>query len=103
MRQPWWIRKPLALAIHEQFLAGHGGESGLRDESLLDSALTAPLNRYHSGERDIIALAAAYAHALVRNLPFNDGNKSVAFVLAVTFIEMNGYRMNAPESEAFER
>jgi death-on-curing protein len=37
---------------------------------------------------------------LVRNHPFLDGNKRVAFVTAVLFLELNGKRFIAPESEA---
>ena len=38
-----WITRPLALAIHERQLAEHGGGTGVRDESLLESALARPL------------------------------------------------------------
>ena len=37
-----WIGKALALAIHDRQLAEHGGGTGVRDESLLDSALARP-------------------------------------------------------------
>ena len=37
-----WIGKPLALAIHDRQLAEHGGGSGVRDNTLLDSALARP-------------------------------------------------------------
>ena len=32
-----------------------------------------------------------------------DGNKRVAFVMAVTFLELKGIRFNAPEAEVVER
>ncbi len=102
-KEPTWITKPMVRAIHEHLLAEHGSASGIRDEGLLDSALANPVNRFHYGETDLIALAAAYAHALSRNHPFVDGNKRVAFVVAVTFLELNGFRFTAPESEVVER
>jgi death on curing protein len=102
-KEPAWITKPIARAIHEYLLAEHGSASGLRDEGLLDSALASPVNRFHYGETDIIALAAAYAYALSRNHPFVDGNKRVAFVIAITFLELNGIRFTAPETEVVER
>jgi death on curing protein len=101
--EPRWISKPVAIVIHEHLLAEHGGPVGIRDEGLLESALANPRNRFHDGETDIITLAAAYAHSISRNHPFVDGNKRLAFVIAVTFLEMNGLRFVASEVEAVER
>jgi death on curing protein len=101
--EPRWISKLMALAIHEQLLAEHGGASGLRDEGGLESALASPVNRFHYGDTDTVALAAAYALAISRNHPFVDGNKRLAFVLAVVFLELNGRRFTAAETEVVER
>ena len=99
-REPGWISKSLVLAIHDRLQIEHAGLSGFRDEGLLDSALVSPKNHDHFGEKDIITLAANYAHAISRNHPFTDGNKRVAFVVAVSFLELNGFLFAAPESEA---
>src|SRR5690606_7177542 len=37
-----WISKELVLAVHERQLAEHGGSSGVRDGTLLESALARP-------------------------------------------------------------
>jgi len=55
----------------------------------LDSALARPLNRWHYGEDDLAALAAAYAYGVARNHPFVDGNKRTAWVLARLFLALN--------------
>lgn len=99
-QEPVWFSGPFILAIHGMLLAEHGGDTGVRDEGLLDSALAAPRNRFGYGERDVFALAAAYAFALVRNHPFVDGNKRVAFTAAGVFLELNGQRLIAAEAEA---
>lgn len=99
-REPKWISKVLALAIHDRLLIEHGGLAGFRDEGLLDSALSAPQHHFHYGEKNTIVLAASYANSIIRNHPFNDGNKRVAFVAAVTFLERNGFRFTAAESDA---
>ncbi|GLT02454.1 death-on-curing protein [Sphingobium jiangsuense] len=88
--EPVWIETELALAIHDRQLAEHGGPTGLRDASGLESALARPRNRWVYGETDICALAAAYAYGLARNHPFIDGNKRTAWVLARLFLALNG-------------
>lgn len=67
----------------------------------MDAALAAPRNHYHYAQRDVFVLAAVYAHAVTRNHPFCDGNKRVALTLAGVFLELNGYRLEASERDAF--
>ena len=71
------------------------------DEGALDAALAAPQNHLHYTERDVFVLAAVYAHPLTRNHPSCDGNKRVALTLAGVFLELNGYRLESSEQEAF--
>jgi death on curing protein len=100
MKAPQWVLRETVLAIHEQLLAGFGGLAGVRDESLLDSALNRPQRSFHYAKPDLFELAAAYAHGLVRNHPFLDGNKRIGFVTAVVFLEINGYKFEANEVDA---
>jgi death on curing protein len=96
---PTWIPTAIVVVIHERLIAEHGGATGIRDHGLLDSALAGPQNHFHYGTTDLVELAAVYALALCRNHPFVDGNKRVAFVVAITFLELNGLRFSAPEPE----
>lgn len=98
--EPQWISKRAVLAIHELLLAAHGGAAGFIDPALLDSALAAPRNHFEYEGSDVFQLAAAYAYAITQDHPFVDGNKRVAFTVAVVFLERNGYRLSAPEPEA---
>jgi death-on-curing protein len=100
MNEPRWLSKVAVLAIHGRLLAEHGGASGLRDESLLESALAAPKNHFGYEQADVFKLAAAYAFALTSNHPFVDGNKRTSFAAAGIFLELNGYRLEAAEPEA---
>ena len=100
MSQPFWLSKVAVLAIHGQLLAEHGGATGLRDESLLESALAAPVNHFEYDQADVFVLAATYAHALTSNDPFVDGNKRTAFAAAGIFLELNGYPLTASEPDA---
>jgi death-on-curing protein len=74
--------------------------AGLRDEGLRDSALAGPRNLFAYEKADIFRLAATYAHALTRNHPFQDGNKRVALTVTGVFLELNGFRLEAPEPDA---
>ena len=94
-----WVNHSVVLAIHDEQIAEHGGASGIRDSGLLDSALARPVNLAAYGDRDVSELAAAYAFGIVKNHPFVDGNKRVAFVVMRTFLLLNGSDLSA-EPEA---
>ncbi len=88
-------------AMHAELIAEHGGVEGLRDPGLLSSALARPKNRRVYGRSSsIFDLVAVYGAGIVRNHPFIDGNKRVALMVIFVFLEMNGYRLEAPEVEA---
>jgi len=93
-----WITKSVALAIHEQQIAEHGGTQGVRDISLLESALARPENLSAYGEPDIAALAAAYAFGIAQNHPFLDGNKRTSYVVTFVFLRLNGRDVEADEA-----
>ena len=95
-----WVADSVVLAIHEAQLAEHGGMAGIRDEGLLSSALARPQNLLAYGESpDAAALAAAYAFGIARNHPFLDGNKRTAFVVMELFLNLNGWTLEADDSD----
>ena len=100
-----WIEKLLAIAIHERQLAEHGGSSGVRDESLLDSALARPQQRHSYGDPppDLADLAATLAFGLARNHPFIDGNKRTAHVCYRVFLALNGADLVASDEDKYVR
>jgi death on curing protein len=95
-----WVSTNVVLAIHEEQIAEHGGMPGLRDESLLLSALARPQHLAAYGEPDIAGLAAAYAFGIARNHPFLDGNKRTALTVAAgVFLPLNGYKLDALDAD----
>lgn len=100
MKLPQWLLRETVLALHERLVAEFGGLGGLRDEGMLDSALGRPRQLFAYGTPDIFDLAAAYAFGLVRNYPFLDGNKRTGFTASILFLEMNGHRVVASETDA---
>jgi len=97
-----WVESDIVLAIHEEQLAEHGGADGVRDMGLLESALARPQNLIAYGSPDLADLAAAYASGIARNRPFVDGNKRTAWVVAETFVELNGAEIAADDASAYE-
>ena len=73
---------------------------GVRDEGMLDSALKRPQQKLnYDADTDIATLAAAYAFGIAKNHGFVDGNKRVAFMTAYSFLGLNGYDFDAPETD----
>ena len=99
-----WIDKKLTLAIHARQLAEHGGSEGIRDETLLESALGRPqhLHAYGEPKPDLAALAASLGFGIARNPPFIDGNKRTAFVTCRAFLVINEVGIIASQKEKYE-
>ena len=100
MSAPVWISRETIVALQEQLLASFGGAAGLRDKDALRSALAAPEQRFAADRPSVCALAASYCHSLIIEHPFEDGNLRLAFTTAALFLELNGYRLRAPEADA---
>jgi len=101
VKQPRWVDVRALVLLHAESLAEHGGFWGLRDEAALESALARPrhLSAYES-HADLARLAAAYGFGLVRNHPFNDGNKRAGFLAVGLFLALNGFRLDADPVDA---
>lgn len=99
MTEPVWIELKVVLAIHDEQLAEHGGQPGVRDLGLLESALGRPRHQFAYGEPSITRLAASYAFGISRNHPFLDGNKRTSLVVAELFLELNGYELTASDAQ----
>jgi len=100
MTQWRWVSRQVLLLLHDESLAEHGGDPGLRDEGLLDSALARPVNLALYEQPDAASLAASYGVGLAKNHPFVDGNKRAAFLAVGLFLAMNGYRLQASQADA---
>lgn len=101
MTKPIWIEKHDALILHDRLLALYGEAAGLRDDTLLISALARPQQLHaYADAPDTIDMVTAYAAGIVRNHPFIDGNKCTGFIVSTLFLELNGYRFTASEEDA---
>lgn len=96
-----WIEVRDALTIHARLLVLDGGAPGVRDVTLLASALARPRDHHaYEGTTDVVRLAALHTEAIVRNHPFVDGNKRTGFVVGILFLELHGFDFVAPQELA---
>jgi death-on-curing protein len=101
MKEPVWILPDVVTAVHQILLTEHGGAQGIRDSTLLESALNRPRQRFsYTNDASIFELAASYCYGLTNNHPFVDGNKRIALTIASLFLEINGYSLDATEPDA---
>lgn len=95
--------KETVLAFHRDQIKTYGGEQGIRDEGLLESALAQPQATFE-GEYvhdTVFRMAAAYGFHFSKNHPFFDGNKRTAFVAIYTFLYVNGYQLEADKKSLY--
>ncbi|MEO0348127.1 MAG: type II toxin-antitoxin system death-on-curing family toxin [Pseudomonadota bacterium] len=95
--EPIWISEHAVYAIHRKQIAEHGGKDGVCDFKLLKSALDRPKNVFHytNPRPDIVRMASCYAFGIIKNHPFNDGNKRTGYVVCLTFLNINGFDIKA--------
>lgn len=82
--------------LHNKMIQETGGSNGIRDEGLLDSALSAPFQSFGGMELylSMIGKVARLCYELIKNHAFFDGKNAPAFMLCCFFrIERNGNRM----------
>ena len=89
-----------ALAIQERLIDRFGGDHGVRDRGLLESALFRPQTGYYT---HIEEMAAALFESFLINHAFVDGNKRIAFFTTDVFLRLNGWKLKitADEGESF--
>ena len=100
MDEPVWVDRIVVDTVHLDQLREHGGFHGIRDESILESALARARNKWaYEAGLDLSTLAAAYGYGLATSHPYRDGNKRIAFLAMVIFLGLNGWDFDAPEDE----
>lgn len=85
------LSKKQIIMLHSQLIAETGGTDGIRDEGLLDSALSAPFQSFADTEvyPSIQQKAARLGYGLVKNHVFVDGNKRIGTHAMLVFLELN--------------
>jgi death-on-curing protein len=89
------------LFIHYRLVSETGGEHGVRDLGLLESAVARPQATFdrHELYPDVFEKAAALLESLINNHPFVDGNKRTGVACAVLFLQQNGVSFSAKNTD----
>lgn len=96
--------KEKVLLLHKLLIEQTGGEDGIRDMGLLESALEACYATFDGQELFPTKeeKAARLCTGLVSNHAFVDGNKRIGVYVLLTFLEVNGIRLNVTDEELIE-
>lgn len=95
-----WLNKKVLQHCSDVLAKRLNAPSGLRDESLLDSAFGRAKNYLHFHPKaDVFDLSAQYAGGIIQNHPFIDSNKRIAYLSCCLFLRLNGWKIIAPEQE----
>lgn len=98
------LSKSQVLLVHKMMIEKTGGLDGVRDESLLDSALNVPFQTFDGKDiyPALLPKAAALCRSLVSNHPFADGNKRTGVHTMLIFLEINGVELNYMQNDLVE-
>lgn len=89
------------LFIHSRLIQSTGGAHGIRDLSMLLSALGRPQATFDGNDLydGLFSKAASLMDSLIRNHPFVDGNKRTAIAAAALFVQLNDYSLVVANEE----
>ena len=89
------------LFIHARLIAETGGEHGVLDLGLLQSAVARPPATFDRQDlyTDLFSKVAALLESLIGNHAFVDGNKRTAITATGLFLRINGYHLIADNQQ----
>ena len=95
------LSKRQILMLHQQLVEQTGGSDGIRDDGLLDSALSAPFQSFDNTDvyPSLQQKAARLCFGLVKNHPFVDGNKRIGAHAMLVFLAVNGVELTYTQTE----
>ena len=99
--EPIYLELDDVLELYGAIIGGTAAQAAdhLRDRAGLQSALGRAAMHAHYEAADLVLQAAVLAHGIAEGQPFIDGNKRIALVSMLTFLEVSGLRVTAPEPE----
>ena len=95
------LSKEQVILLHQRLIETTGGSTGIRDEGMLESALSNPFQSFGDVELypSIQAKAAQLCFGIVKNHPMIDGNKRLGTHVMLVFMALNGYELLYTQQE----
>lgn len=94
----------LVISIHKLLIKEFGGSDGLRDLSVLESAINRPFQTFDQIDLypNTADKAAAIIESIVKNHPFIDGNKRTGYVVMRLMLMEDDLDIQATEDEKYD-
>lgn len=98
------LTKSQVLHLHQDIIDVSVGSSEIRDEGLLDSALSAPFQTFEGTDLypTILEKAARLGYGLIKNHPFVDGNKRIGTHTMLVFLAINHMELEYTDRELID-
>lgn len=98
------LSKEQMMNLHSMAIRSTGGLDGIRDEGLLESALSSPFQSFAGEELypSLQAKAARLGFCIIKNHPFLDGNKRIGILAMMVFLDVNGIELNCTDEEIID-
>lgn len=95
------LTKEQIILLHRELIKETGGADGIRDEGLLESALSAPFQSFDGIDSfpSIQQKAARLGFGLIKNHAFVDGNKRIGVHAMLVFLALNGIEIEYTQEE----
>ena len=99
-----YLNKKQILFLHGELIKKFGGLSGLRDEKLLDSAISAPFQTFDGQDLypNLFEKAAQLCYGLIKNHPFIDGNKRIGTHAMLIFLKANNFSVECDDKNLID-
>ena len=101
IEDPVFLTLGEVIEIHRDQIERYGGDPGLRDLGLRQSAMAMPAAGFGGRylHTDLFEMAAAYLFHIAQNHPFVDGNKRTGAVASLVFLSLNDVEIEADDEE----
>lgn len=95
------LTKEQIILLHSLTIKQTGGADGIRDEGLLESAISSPMQSFDGEDLypTVQSKAARLCYSLISNHPFVDGNKRIGILVMLTVLELNGITVETSDDE----
>lgn len=95
------LSKNQILILHHLIYERYGGDVGVLNENMLDSALQTPFQTFGGEELipDTKEKIVRLAYGLIKDHAFRDGNKRIGALVLLILLELNGYHVKTTSAE----
>ncbi len=99
--EPIYLELSDALELYAAIIGGTPAQAAdqLRDRAGLEGALGRPRSYAHYEDADLALQGAVLAHGIAETQTFIDANKRLALIAMLTFLELNGYRVERSDPD----